>query len=116
MTSGNTYAGARFTWLSFQGTYGTTAERPDIGTERLNGSLTLIKMRQPSTLWPTSSRTNVAVALWTRRPTPYDLLRFRRSRSATRDATLPASTKTAASTWVNKAQRDSALNASMSLS
>jgi hypothetical protein len=36
--------------LSFQGTNGATAERPDIGNDRLKGSLILIKTCQPSTL------------------------------------------------------------------
>src|SRR5258707_14412993 len=36
--------------VSFQGTYGTTTERPEIGTDRLNGSLILMNTCQPSTL------------------------------------------------------------------
>src|SRR6516164_10962362 len=106
----------RITFASFQGTKGTTAVRPDAGVDRLNGSLTFRYNRHPSGLWPTARRTRLVVVLCRRRPRPYEDFRWCRPRSPARGATLPASANTAASTWVKSAQRDSALNVSMSVS
>jgi hypothetical protein len=41
-----------------------------------------MKIRQPSTLWPTSRRMSGAVALWTRSPAPNDVFARRRSKGA----------------------------------
>src|SRR5216684_385097 len=114
--SGNTYADVRVIVVSFHGTNGTTADRPEAGLDRLNGSVNLKNTRHPSVLWPMSMRATVEVALCTRSPAPYDVFRCVKSRSPALRVTFPASTNAAASTWGNSAQRDSALNDCMLLS